>query len=215
MSLIPSDISAYYSKNDNDFLLQGDIISAENIGLKEGEDSPDYWLIITKSCDLAFRDPNNKKVKNSICTYLGIYSIKKHYELIKAKYFIKPKIDYLSRIVFAGILNFSQSSRSVSKPEHLNNLIDDKIAKLMFLPPDGLIFTEPMIVDFELIQPVYSENVESILQGKKLQLSSPFRERLAQRFALHYSSIGIDDNEVKNPSYRESLKKHFAEIKKK
>jgi len=79
----------------------------------------------------------------------------------------------------------------------------------MFLPPDGNVLKEPMIVDFDLIFPVLGENIERVLDAKKLQLSSPFRERLSQRFALHYSSIGIDDNEVKNSNYRKGLTEYF------
>jgi len=211
MSLVPPDISVYYSKIDKNVLYQGDIISAQEMDLKNSENSPDYWLIITKSCDLAFRD-NQKKVKNDVCSLLGIYTIKKHFDLIKSKYFTKPKNDFLGRVVMAGVLKFSESTKSINKKEQLKELVDDKITKLMFLPPDGSVLNEPMIIDFDLIFPCLGENIEQILNAKKLQLSSPFRERLSQRFALHYSSIGIDDNEVKSPAYREELKKYFEAL---
>ena len=212
MSLVPQDISVYYSKLDKEVLFQGDIIDAKEIDMKENEDSPDYWLVITKSCDLVFRN-DAKKVKNDICSLLGIYSIKKQIELVKKKYFIKPKNDFLSRVVIAGVLKFSESTKSITKKDHLNDLINDKISKLMFMPPDGTILKEPMIVDFDLVVPLLGEDIEKILSAKKIQLSSPFRERLAQRFALHYSSIGIDDNDVKNPNYRDELRKHFESLK--
>lgn len=211
MSLIPQDISKYYSKLNNEVLLQGDIVAANEIGMKNKEDSPDFWLIITKSCDLAFRE-NEKKVKNDVCSLLGIYSLKQHVELIKKKYFSKPKNGFLSRVVVAGVLRFSEATKSITKSEHLENLINDKISKLMFLPPDGEILKEPMIIDFDLVFPLSGEDIEKILNAKKIQLSSPFRERLAQRFALHYSSIGIDDNDVKNSEYKSKLKEHFKSL---
>ncbi|MCC6837443.1 MAG: hypothetical protein IT234_02785, partial [Bacteroidia bacterium] len=149
-----------------------------------------------------------KKVKSGVLL-LGMFSIKQLIKQIKNKYFVLPKNDFLGRVVVAGVLKFSESTKSITKKEHLNNLIEDKITKLMFLPPDGKIFTEPMIIDFELIFPLVGEDIDKILSAKKLQLSSPFRERIAQRFALHYCSIGIDDNDVKSPGYRDELKKHF------
>lgn len=204
MSLIPNDISVYYCDTDKTALFQGDIISSEEIGLSS-EDNPSYWLIITKNCDLAFRS-GEKKVKNDICSLLGLYSLKQHIELVKKRYFIKPKNGFLGKIIIAGVLKFSESTKAITKKEHIDNLIDDKISKLMLLPPDGVILTEPMIIDFDLVYPLSGEEIENVLNAKKLQLSSPFRERVSQRFSMHYSSIGIDDGQIKIPTYRTELK---------
>jgi len=122
---------------------------------------------------------------------------------------INPKNDFLGRIVMVCVLKFSESNKSIINTNKISDLLNDKITKLMFLPPDGNVLKEPMIVDFDLIFPVLGENIERVLDAKKLQLSSPFRERLSQRFALHYSSIGIDDNEVKNSNYRKGLTEYF------
>lgn len=213
MSLIPPDTSIYFGTADSGQLFQGDIVSGREIGM-DWENAPEYWLIITKSCDLVFRG-DQKKVKNDVCALLGVYTLQKQLNLIKRKYFVKPKNGFLGRVVLAGILRFSESTSAITNTNHIDNLVEDKITKFMLLPPDGTVFTEPMIVDFDLIHPLSGEEIEAVLMAKKLQLSSPFRERLSQRFAAHFFSIGIDDNEVKSPSYREKLKKHFTDSKQK
>ncbi len=213
MSLIPKDISVYYSKPETNILYQGDILSATDIGMKDDVNSPDFWLIITKSCDLVYRN-GEKKLKNDGVSILGMFSFKKYFELIRKKYIIKPKTDYLGKIVIAGVLKFSESTKSITKKEQIDALIEDKITKLMFLPPDGNVFTEPMILDFDLVFPLSGEDVEKITKAKKIQLSSPFRERVSQRFALHYSSIGIDDQNVKDKTYRANLKGHWEAVNK-
>ncbi len=211
MNLVPNDISAYYDNVNKSVLYQGDIICNAELGFYDSSDAPEYWLIITKSCDLVFRT-EKKEVKNNICTLLGIYSLKKHLQLIKKKYFTPPKNDYLARIIIAGVFRFSKSTKSIIKPNMLTELVDDKITKLMFLPPDGKILTEPMLIDFDLLYPSHVDDVEIILAAKKLQLSSPFRERISQRFATHYSSIGINDSDVKNRNYRDDLKKYYESL---
>ena len=213
MNLIPEDIAIYFCENDTEVLYQGDIIDANGIGLKaEGQNSPDYWMIITKSCDLAFRN-GIKKVKSDHFSLIPLITLRQIRIAIVEKYFKKPQNDFLGKIVLAGILKFSQSTKSITKPDHIKNLIEDKISKLMLLPPDGKVLSEPMVIDFDLIQPLDGGEIENILKSKSLQLSSPFRERVSQRFALHYMQIGIDDDNVKAPDYRKALLKHFNDSK--
>ena len=65
--LIPSNISSFYSNAiDKAVLFQGDIIRADGVGLKElnRDCDPDYWMIITKNCDLAFIESKLPRKQN-------------------------------------------------------------------------------------------------------------------------------------------------------
>ena len=80
----------------------------------------------------------------------------------------------------------------------------------MYLPPDGEVIVEPSVIDFELLTTIEGDNAEEVgklLNAKKLQLNSPFREHIAQRFALHYSGIGIKDKHIKDKEYINKIKK--------
>ena len=86
----------------------------------------------------------------------------------------------------------------------------------MFFPPDGNIFKEPMILDFDFPQALdggNEEEVKNALHSKVLQLNSPFREKVSQRFALHYSSIGVEDDEIRDKNYIKSIQKEFTDLK--
>jgi len=58
MKFAPENISDFYNQTDNSILLQGDIIASKDIGFKDdnSEFSPDFWMIITKNCDLVISD---------------------------------------------------------------------------------------------------------------------------------------------------------------
>ena len=62
-----------------------------------------------------------------------------------------------------------------------------------------------MIIDYDLITILNGDIAKKMLEGKKLQLSSPFREKVAQRFALHYMSIAIDDEYIKQSTYKKAI----------
>ena len=55
---VPDNVDDFYTKLEKDKLYQGDILNAKIIGLKKenSEYSPDYWMIITKSCDLVIEE---------------------------------------------------------------------------------------------------------------------------------------------------------------
>ncbi len=100
------------------------------------------------------------------------------------------------------------------KETNVDKIIQNKISKFMFLPPDGKVFSVPMIVDFDIVNQLDGSNqkeVKSVLNSKVLQLASPFREKIAQRFADHYSNIGIDDEEIKDRNYLKAIKYHLKQ----
>ena len=87
-----------------------------------------------------------------------------------------------------------------------------KITRFFFLPPDGNVLSSPMIIDFDIIKNM-DATVETIfrnvLKAKEAQLSSPFREKIAQHFALHFASIGINDQYIRDKKYINRIKENL------
>ena len=84
--------------------------------------SPDYWLIITKSCDLVFRDAT-KKVKNDQFTLLALTSIKQYFNALTGK---RPpaQIERLSkRIVVLGLLKFAKATSSILTDSQIDSIL--------------------------------------------------------------------------------------------
>jgi hypothetical protein len=206
--LIPSNISSFYSNAiDKTALFQGDIIRADGVGLKESnrDCNPDYWMIITKNCDLVFIEANLPRRQN--ISIIPLFTIN-----ILQKLLNKDLLIALSRVrrkmVFMAIYKISRAFGNLKK-SLIENLVQNKVSKFMFLPPDGKEFDEPMIIDFDIVIQLDGsdpQEVERVLKSKIIQLVSPFRERVAQRFAEHYFSIGIDDEEIRDREYVKKLK---------
>lgn len=212
---VPSDITPFYSEIKKDTLHQGDIIKASGIGLEELDDEtyPDYWMIITKNCDLVF--------DNSLTTRKGNISIIPLFVLkILQKIIERDLLDKISRsrmrLVFMAVWKLSSAFKlGKLNSRQLDSLISNKVSKYLFLPPDGEIFSDPMIIDFDIVNQLNgsdSNEVKNVLNSKVLQLASPFREMVAQRFANHYSSIGVDDEEIKKQPYITELKNHLKQL---
>ncbi len=216
IALIPHNSSAFYSSNpDKARLFQGDILKAREIGLKEeGEDtSPDFWLVITKSCDLAFRE-HQKKTRNETFSILPLISMKilenSFSKIFSSSISYEPKNILLVPVV--GLVKKFMLQKY--KKDHIDSLLKNKISRFMYFPPEGNYFTEPMIIDFEFIETIDGGDeaeINSALNSKILELSSPFREKVAQRFALHFSEIGIDDEEIRHKDYIKGIKTFFGE----
>lgn len=210
--MILSNITPFYSPTKKDTLYQGDIIKANGIGLEDlcDETYPDYWMIITKNCDLTFTEP--LKTRKGNISIVPIFALK-----ILQKIYGKDLLNIISRLrmklVFMAIWRLSKAFKLEKlKESQIDNLIKNKITKYMFLPPDGRIFNEPLIVDFDFVNQLNgsnSEEVKNVLNSKVLQLASPFREMVAQRFASHYSNIGIDDEEIMSRNYLKSIKDYL------
>lgn len=208
--LVPSDIAPFFSQLSNEELLQGDILLANDIGLKaESEFSPDFWLIITKSCDMAFRG-EEMVLKNRSLSLLPLLSFKLLNKIFKRD--TSHILNFRKKIILLGLCGFKQVAELI-KPNQVEDLIKDNLSKFMFLPPDGNVLQEPMVIDFEMIQRIDvpdEESVKTVLKSKKLQLSSPFREKVAQRYALHFMSIGLNDDDIRTKDYRKKLKEYFT-----
>jgi len=213
--MIPEDIACFYSKTNKEILLQGDIISADKVGIKADNPlSPDYWIIISKSCDLAFRGEQKIISKRGI-TILPLLTFKL-LKLLFKKDLEKITKGIAGKIVILPLIDFSRATNSITKAEQIDPLIKDELSKFMFIPPDGEVLKEPVLVDFDLVQRLDGTNEEEtkiILESKVLQLATPFKEKLAQRFALHYMSIGVDDDEIRDKAYKTKLKNYFRSIK--
>jgi hypothetical protein len=215
--MIPADITSFYSKTNKAILLQGDIISAEKVGIKEDNPlSPDYWIIISKSCDLSFRKGQNI-ISRGGANLLPLLSFKLLKQLFKRD-LEKITKGIKGKVVLLPLVDFSKATNSIVNVEQIDALIKDDLSKFMFIPPDGEILKEPVIVDFDLVERLDGSNEEEtqlILDSKVLQLATPFKEKLAQRFALHYMSIGIDDDEIRDKGYKTKLKEYYKSIKSK
>ena len=211
----PLNCSEFYSCLNPRNLNQGDIIDAKGVGLKDpcDDDSyPDYYMIITKTCDLSFDGSHSVVTRSSIVNLLPCFGMEGLKKLLgrnmDAQYGASTK-----NVCLVSILSIFKAFQGTTVKK-IDALMKDQISKFMFLPPDGNILKEPMVIDFELFSRIDGSDemaVTQLLSAKKLQLNSPFREKIAQRFALHYMSIAIDDSSIKDKGYikriKEALKK--------
>ena len=200
---IPSHPGRFFDLNlDSSRLYQGDVLSSKEIGLKDDNDdssTPDFFMIITKTCDLSFDNQEINKTRSGSIVITPFRSLR---SLVNRRMKIKK---FINLIPLFSI--FFKSSR-----KNIENIIKDKVSRFMFIPPDGKILTEPMVVDFGVSNYIDGHDpneVSSVLGAKKIQLQSPFREKVAQRFALHYMSIGVDDLEIRKSEYVDNIKKNF------
>lgn len=216
----PPNISDFFSSLSANELFQGDIVSARDIGLKDENDDetfPDFYMIITKTCDLSFDDNHIQKTRSGIISLIPLFNIKLLNPILLR--FLKKNILAPTRKVNLIPVVKLINAFSGQKIEKIDSIVKNQISKFMFLPPDGNILTEPMVIDFESFSQIDGESsieVGRLLLAKKIQLTSPFRELIAQRFASHYSNIGINDQHIKQKEYvikiKELLKKHNEKL---
>ena len=209
MSLVPNNLHDFYVNIEKDVLYQGDILDAKTIDLKidNSASSPDHWLIITKSCDLVIDKIKGNLRKN----HVSIIPLLKISTLIDILFPRNPSLNLFRKIVILPIFKIIHLPKFGYKL--VTEILSDRYTKWQFIPPDGQVFNEPRVVDFDLVKfldGAEMEILQKILLAKKLQLASPFREKIAQRFANHYSSIGINDNDIKSDVYKEKLKKYSS-----
>ena len=212
---VPTHKNVFYSEivKSNISLSQGDILDAKTLGLKIENDSysPDYWMIITKSCDLVLNCDSFIVRKKNI-SIVPLIAIKIIYKILKRD-FTKEISKVSSKIVLIAVHKLFSIFLNHNKKGEIDNLIKDRVSKFMFLPPDGVILKEPMLIDFDIVSQINGNEqseVKKVLQAKVLQVNSPFREKVAQRFAMHYSSIGVLDDEIREEKYVNNLKKSFS-----
>ncbi len=212
---VPDNIKSFYDSLDKNRLLQGDIVRAEKIGIKEEANicSPDFWMIITKTCDLTLEADSTTRRKIVACMPLiGLNILKLLYQ--------KDILHILQRmrrkIVLLPVFSIIEKFAKIKNIESVDSLLKNQISKFMYLPPDGTVLTEPMVIDFDITTQLDGSDpkeVKNIISSKVLQLTSPFRERMAQRFAEHYSTIGIDDDSIKSKEYCNQLKTYLKSSK--
>ena len=203
---IPPNINDFFDKNiDRLHLYQGDILNSCDIGLKSEDDDstvPDFYMIITKTCDLSFDNPQESITRGGIINLVPFRSLSS---------LTTPNNSIIKKVInFIPLISVFKTSTS----SKVGNIVKDKISRFMFVPPDGIILIEPMVVDFGLTTQIDGHDTTEtsrLLKTKKLQLRSPFREKVAQRFAWHYMSIGINDSEIRNNNYINNLKKGFSQ----
>ncbi len=171
---VPSNVEDFFSKETNrTSLFQGDIMNSEILNLHEegNEYSPNYWMVITKNCDLVINEDKNSTRKRSL-TLIPLISFKL-LNLILKRNFYSDCEGVNSRIVLVAVHNLFKVFRDHYKKTDLDNLIKNRISKFMFLPPDGEVLKEPMLIDFDIIHPLESnssESVSNLLKAKILEL---------------------------------------------
>lgn len=98
---VPEDKNVFYSKiiKANNSLFQGDILDAKIIGLKNESDlySPDYWMVITKNCDLVL-DSNSLTIRKKNLSIIPLIALKLIYKMFRRD-FIKDISKVNNRIV--------------------------------------------------------------------------------------------------------------------
>lgn len=213
---VPTNKEDFYEPLSRNALQQCDIITAQGIGLKEEGNiySPDFWMIVSKDCDLVF-DATTFSIRRSSSIFSLIpllsFSLVKNI-IIKRK---KPFIELLglnninNRIVLIAAHKLFDIFLKHQKKNDIDNLIRDRLSKFMLIPPDGTVFTQPMLLDFELIQNLDAtdpEVVKSVVAAKSLQLKSPYRQKIIQRFGQHFTSIGVNDDFIRTSEYIRNIK---------
>ena len=187
-----------------------DLIDFDDLLIEKEIISPDYWMIITKDCDLSFDDPSIKKTRNENISIFPIFDF-----ILFKKLLIRKNINFFekinSKIIINAIFIISKVLPLISANK-IDNLIKNNISRFMYLPPDGEILKEPMLIDFDITHQLdggIEEEVNKVLISKLLQLKAPFKHIIAQRFALHYSSIGLEDKFIRDKSYIKNIKELF------
>ena len=205
----PANTNDFFSPPDKEVLFQGDIVYSRECGLKDTDDDhyPDYYMIITKTCDLSFDKQLSKITRAEVINLLPCQALE-----IWNKIFKTHSNASLAFPKIINLLSLTSVFRELSNKNIIDNMIKDKISKFMFIPPDGRILKEPMILDFDLLNTIDGDDekrVRELLNSKKLQLCSPFREKVAQRFGLHYMSIGMNDYSIRDEFYRRNIRNNF------
>lgn len=206
MSLVPPNLIDFYDDRlEYKSLYQGDIIDSTGIGLKDNKNpkSPDHWIIISKNCDIVLDEQG--VIRKSVVGLLPLikFSIFKDVAIGR----IKSSLHH-SSIVLLPLITVSAISKWKTV---INELVRDRLSKFMFLPPDGKVLKEPVVADFDILRSFDGQtqnNISKLLKSKRLQLRSPFREKLGQRFAQHFSSIGVNDDHIRSKEYQKLLKEY-------
>jgi len=111
----------------------------------------------------------------------------------------------ISSLVFCALIpieDFFTPQMPASKNK-IKNIITGKTDNLAFLPTSDSIQSE-LIIDFNLIY-TFSLNNSPKAPQKKLQLSSPYSEHILQRFSRWFYTVGIDDADLRDEEYINSL----------
>lgn len=207
---VPDNVDDFYTRIEKNKLYQGDILNARIIGLKKENSkySPDYWMIITKSCDLVIEEDFKKTRKGniSVIPLLKLFLLPSRFR----KYLDIIYSNFLKKIVIVPLINIFKNS--AVKKKNIDSLVRGKITRFFFLPPDGNVLSSPMIIDFDIIKNMDATDetiFRNVLKAKEAQLSSPFREKIAQHFALHFASIGINDQYIRDKKYINRIKENL------
>lgn len=206
-SLVPTNIRDFYSSCDATTLYQGDVLDAKTLGWwkPDAEYSPHHWMIITKNCDLVI-DPETRQMRRQTLSLLPLVATRLLPRLFSRD---AAKILAAANGKLALLPVFRLLLIPDIKKDAIDNIISGKVSRFFFLPPDGAVLVEPSIIDFDIVRQLGSLEtgvIDRTLNSKRLQLSSPLREAIAQRFGLHYSSIGLQDDEIRSKDYRKLVK---------
>lgn len=124
--LIPENISDFYLPSEGRYLAQGDIIDSSEIGLKKAPPaiSPDFWMIITKTCDLVIESTGVVRKKH--ISLIPIFSLR---TLFKRWGVFPSTARELPRIVLVAIRKLHPSTNIQAMPTVCVNMNDEGFAR--------------------------------------------------------------------------------------
>lgn len=148
-------------------LLAGDII-------KRGENAnPEYWVILTPSCDLVSGRAKAEQVLLARCIELK--------DIDEVKNFVDNQTAKAKKL----IMNLIKNRGGETRQEH----------RYHFLPATS--FLPGFLVDFQnLIQLPFENDGEVIKESRVCSLDNPFAEALSAQFIRYYSRLGTPDLDV-------------------
>ena len=182
---LPTVVSEpFYTTNNLRHRWQGDIFSTENFTSLPSTMHGDIglWMVMNRTCHMLEGDGRVVKI---------------------------PKLVFCPVIPLDRILQKGKNVPTIHN--QIKNLIAGKNENFGFLPEGPSIEIGPNsehVVDFGAVLTQQLDKCPAA-DTKKAQLSSPFAEHLAQRFARYYSTIGYDDTSLRDKEYQAKLAKKF------
>ena len=204
----------YTEDSDNHNLHQGDLLKKTNdllMLIKEYHprfinNSYEYFMVLTQSCDLHIRDEAIKVKFINICPTKSIKQVLK-YASEKYRYSKYEKsFDLISDSSLAKIKQF------------LERLLNNNVENYFFLYraiSKGL--NKDYCAFLRLAIPIKAQDYDILLKAKILQLTQTFEHKLGYLYGSNYSKIGTDDwipDNYSKEEYDSIINNYMFEIKK-
>jgi len=199
--------------------MQGDILSSEAMGTLNADDpaSPPYWMVITKDCDLAEVEKTGVVLpRKQLLQLLPVVSLPNVVQKIISLHRLRAQAEFVYvraniRLLPMYCVEYMFRAFRLKKRDELGDIIRESHSRFAYLPKSteqGLL--QPHVVDFSLGVSFSCENPDDykkFLAAKQVRLTDPFRYRVAQRHAAHFSSIGFDGDFLRSREHIAALEK--------